>query len=150
MLPQQVVAASMKVATDRVESGFGLESNASFIVFVTGLQVLSTVVHHLAKSMKYAVSLVENMAAILDQVPHALLPETLTTSLLMGVHLTSRARATIHWQLSVTILWGCHIFKSLHEMKHGMDCRCRSLLRFMSVFQDTWCMFHATCMAQLR
>lgn len=104
MSPLRVVGAFMKAATDRVVSSSGLASSASSIVSVMGHQVLSTVVHHLAKIMKYAMSLTENMAAILDPVPRVLLQGTPITLLSMDIDLTSRAHATIHWQLYVMIL----------------------------------------------
>lgn len=150
VFPLRVVAVFMKAATDRVESSSGLGNSANSIVSVMGCPVLSTVIHHLVSSRKYAVPLKENMAVILDPVPHALLQGTPTTPLLMDIDLTSRAHAYIHWRLYVMILWDCHIFRSLHKMKHGMDAQCQSLLMFMSMFQDTWCTFHATCMALLR
>lgn len=104
MFSLQVVVAFMKAATDRVESSSGLVSSANSIASVMGHQVLSPVVLHLANSMKYAMSLMENMAAILDPVPHALLQETPTTLLSMDIDLTSRAHVAIHWPLFVMIL----------------------------------------------
>lgn len=150
MFHLRVAAVFMKAATGRVESSSGMESSASSIVSVMGHQVMSNVTHHLAKHRKYALLLQENMAAILDPVPHALPQETPITPLLMDIDLTSRANATIHWPLYVMRLDSYHISMSLHEMNHGMDSRCRSLLKFKSMCQDTWCVFHTTCMAQQR
>lgn len=96
MFPLQVVAAFMKVATGRVESSSGMVSSVSNIVSVMGHQELSIVLHHLVKNRKYAVSLMENMAAILNPVPHALPQGTPTTSHLMDAGLISRAPADIH------------------------------------------------------
>lgn len=150
MFPRQVVDAFMKAATGRVESSSGMVLSVSTTVSVMVHQGLSTVLHHLVKSRKYAVSLRENMAAILNPVPHALPQGTPTTSRSMDTDLISRAHADIHWQLYVMILWGYHIFKSPHKMKHGTDSQCQSLLKFMSMFQDIWFMFPATWQAQQR
>lgn len=127
MFPLRDVAAYMKVATGGVVSSSGTVSSVSFIVFVMGHQVWLPVVHHLVKSRNYAVSLRENMAAILNPVPHALLQGTPTTPHLINAGLISRAHAVIHWQLYVTIHLDCHIFMSVLEMKHGMDSLCPSL-----------------------
>lgn len=121
MFSLRVVGAFMKVATDRLESSSGLVSSVSNIVSVMGHQGLFTVLHHLVKSRKYAVSLRENMAAILDPVPHALPQGTHTTSRSMDTGLISKAPANIHWQLYVMIHWDYHSFKSLQKMKHVMN-----------------------------